>query len=296
MQPKPDTSLLKPQRFIEELDRILAQGLSSVHFQFQQGVPEQPRAFSAMTWVPFFMLCLDGHFDAQVYNGQEMQPIKVGPGDGIFFTPQVWVDVHHQRCKRYLRITFDEDHILCGLKDCSNAKQRREVGQLATWVYPRVLNKYGQALLREMQLLPHDQFIHSRIKDYCQTLLWQTRDALSYHRGQEDGSEATWLAVRDWCARHCCEGISRRDVCAAFRLSPSHMSRLCKAFSGMTLIDFIHELQLRHACDYLRETQMDIAGIAQSCGFNSANYFIRIFGKHMEQSPEQWRKQHLRHK
>ena len=239
------------------------------------------------------MLCLDGQFDAQVFDGTDMQEIAVGPGDALLFAPQVWVDVHHQRCKRYLRITYDEDHILCGLKDCSSAQKQKEIGDLATWVYPRTLNKHGQSIIREIESLPRDRHADERYRDYCKALLWQTRDALTYQQPHLDGTESTWLAVRDWCARNCLKGISRRDACDAFQLSPGYLSRLCKSHSGMTFIDFIHELQLRHAQSYLRESTLSIAAIALACGFNSANYFIRIFNKHCNKSPEQWRRQYL---
>ncbi len=294
MQNKPDAERLDPQRMCEELHCILNAAatptLRSVLRVQTPGIPTHVRAWSAKTWVPFFMLCLDGSFDAQVFDGRTMHAQSLGAGDALLFDPQVWVDVHHHRCSRYLRITFDEDHILFGLKDCRNQKQRRLIGELATYVHQHQLSKHGLSLLQQLQALPQDNDMATRVTDYTRCLLWECHDAIRYHSSASEGSEATWLAIRDWCARHCCEGISRSDVASAFNISPSHISRLCKQYTDRSLVDFIHEFQLRHSLAYLRETDLDLSSIAQHCGFASANYFIRVFGKHMDMTPERWRK------
>ncbi|NRA38399.1 MAG: helix-turn-helix transcriptional regulator [Planctomycetes bacterium] len=293
MQSKPVAQRLAAERFTSELQELLNGGLEQVIHASVTGVPAEPRVWSAITWVPFLMICLEGEFDAQIFDGQQMQTQRIPAGHGIFFEPHVWVDVHHQRCKRYLRITFDEDHILCGLKDCSSAQQRREIGSLATYVHPHIFASDGQALLHNISHLPRDVHETQRCTDYARCLCWKTYDALSYQQNPPSTAEGTWLAIRDWCARHCCDGISRSDVCEAFQLSPSHVSRLCTEFNGNTLIEFIQQQQLRHACIYLRETPLSMHDIAQRCAFNSANYFIRIFGRHMGISPVKWRRQQI---
>lgn len=52
---------------------------------------------------------------------------------------------------------------------------------------------------------------------------------------------------------------------------------------------WINRERLRQATLLLQNTDQQIAGIAESCGFESASYFIRLFKKEYSCTPSEWR-------
>lgn len=74
-------------------------------------------------------------------------------------------------------------------------------------------------------------------------------------------------------------------------MSPSTLNYQLKQSTGKTYSETKRELQLEFACRQLRETQDEIAQIAFDSGFDDISYFYRIFKKHVNCTPVQYRKQ-----
>ena len=73
-------------------------------------------------------------------------------------------------------------------------------------------------------------------------------------------------------------GISRRNLEVKFRNSV-----------GRTILSEIQRIRLDHAKRMLRETDLPIAQIAESSGYNSASYLTQVFRKEVGASPAQYR-------
>ena len=79
------------------------------------------------------------------------------------------------------------------------------------------------------------------------------------------------------------------DFCS---YSPSYFSKFFKSFTGMTLIEYLNSYRLKKAGDLLLTTSMSIIEISERTGFENHSYFIRLFRKHYQTTPKQYRKQH----
>ena len=71
--------------------------------------------------------------------------------------------------------------------------------------------------------------------------------------------------------------------------SKSRFSHLFLEIVGMTPIKYQNDIRLKNSCELLHSTNLTIAEIAQSCGFNDPLYFSRIFKKRLKISPTQYR-------
>jgi transcriptional regulator GlxA family with amidase domain len=72
-------------------------------------------------------------------------------------------------------------------------------------------------------------------------------------------------------------------------MSVSSFSAKFKAYTGKTLMEFKHELQIREACRLLEETDEKILTIALKAGFSEAAFFHRVFRRRTGMSPALYR-------
>jgi AraC family transcriptional regulator, transcriptional activator of pobA len=87
--------------------------------------------------------------------------------------------------------------------------------------------------------------------------------------------------------------ISRRfslsDTSQALSMSPRHLSRLCKAETGMTAQGYFLAQKMREACRLLVYTGMSAQQIAYHLGFDDPSYFSRVFRRFYRLSPSAYR-------
>jgi AraC-like DNA-binding protein len=86
------------------------------------------------------------------------------------------------------------------------------------------------------------------------------------------------------------EPVSLRHIARAVGRSPSHVTNLVRAQTGLTVVEWITERRLDEARRRLRDTDEDVAIIAERVGFGSVNHFIRRFHRAHGVSPRAWRR------
>lgn len=81
------------------------------------------------------------------------------------------------------------------------------------------------------------------------------------------------------------------DICHEFSISKFYFSHLFKAQTGMTPMEYLTSLRLSDAKSLLRSTDLSIAEIAESCGYNGSSYFIHYFKMQEGMTPLSYRNQ-----
>jgi len=91
--------------------------------------------------------------------------------------------------------------------------------------------------------------------------------------------------------------IGRDDLVGILGTNKNILSDAVKAVSGKTLMEYIRNMQLEEARRMLENhSELTIEAIAFDCGFNAPNTFYRLFQKHYEISPAEYRKISRLHK
>lgn len=57
----------------------------------------------------------------------------------------------------------------------------------------------------------------------------------------------------------------------------------------MSVRDYVIQKRVEHACDLLRNSNMDIQEVSESLGFTSRSYFGEVFKERMGMSPGEYR-------
>lgn len=88
--------------------------------------------------------------------------------------------------------------------------------------------------------------------------------------------------------------ITTSQVAKALGYNPDYLGRIYRDVYGCTLTEAIHRRRISVACDCLLDSSMTIEQIAQKCGFSDPDYFRRLFRRHMQISPGDYRKEYSR--
>ena len=83
--------------------------------------------------------------------------------------------------------------------------------------------------------------------------------------------------------------IHMTDIYAMSGYSQSALSQQFKKYMGQTLVSYINDLKLNHACNQLKNTNFPLIDIAKSAGFESYPHFSRLFKSKFGLSPLQYR-------
>lgn len=88
--------------------------------------------------------------------------------------------------------------------------------------------------------------------------------------------------------------ITTSKVAQALGYNPDYLGRIYREVYGCTLTEAIHRRRISVACDCLLDSSLTIEQIAQKCGFTDPDYFRRLFRRHMQISPGDYRKEYSR--
>jgi len=72
-------------------------------------------------------------------------------------------------------------------------------------------------------------------------------------------------------------------------LSPNYLRTIFKDVTGKTLIEYVTQIRMDHACLMLQETNIRIHEIAKRVGYESPSYFGSVFFKRTGLTPNQYR-------
>lgn len=90
--------------------------------------------------------------------------------------------------------------------------------------------------------------------------------------------------------------MSAADIIRQSGYSRSQYLRKFKQETGVTLTKYLIDLRINYAKSLLQSTSKSILEIALEVGYDSVNYFIRIFREHVGVTPLQFRYQNQQHK
>jgi len=94
----------------------------------------------------------------------------------------------------------------------------------------------------------------------------------------------------DFMAQNYAHKITIDQLCHLSNLSNQHYSRLFKAYTGKTVVDYLNDMRLTQASFLLTTTDLPITHLPELTGFCNSNYFSRVFKDNYGCSPSQYRK------
>ncbi|GAA3401793.1 response regulator [Paenibacillus hodogayensis] len=89
--------------------------------------------------------------------------------------------------------------------------------------------------------------------------------------------------------RHLHEDVTLRGLAALVTMDEAYFSSLFKKKTGVTLIHYVQQARVGQAKKLLEETVLPVSEIGERVGFPNTNYFIKIFKRWTERTPNEYR-------
>lgn len=85
--------------------------------------------------------------------------------------------------------------------------------------------------------------------------------------------------------------LSVEAIAQRFAISTSHLSRIFREHTGITLVEYLNIRKVEESQYFLRHTSKSISDISDQFHFCNQSYFTRIFKKYTSVTPKQFRDQ-----
>lgn len=134
--------------------------------------------------------------------------------------------------------------------------------------------------------------LYSRTADHCRKCLQEATEGFLALLEQKYTctSERVVRQVLDYVKEHYAEPISVADVASRLFVNPSYFCRSFKRVTGSTFIEYLTRLRLERARQLLATTDEPVAAVGRMVGFHDANYFSRVFTRHYDCAPGEFRR------
>jgi LacI family transcriptional regulator len=86
-----------------------------------------------------------------------------------------------------------------------------------------------------------------------------------------------------------CEGLSVSDILADVPIARSSLERRFRQYLGRSPQAEIRRVQIKRACQLLRDTELSLVQISRLTGFKHAEYFSVVFKREVRQTPGRYR-------
>ena len=84
--------------------------------------------------------------------------------------------------------------------------------------------------------------------------------------------------------------ITLNDLAEVAGMNPQYFCRAFKEITMQSPMDYVIYYRLEQAARLLSATDLSVMEVAMECGFNDCSYFIRVFKKQKNMTPNQYRK------
>ena len=83
--------------------------------------------------------------------------------------------------------------------------------------------------------------------------------------------------------------VNVKQIAMAFKYNEQYLGRIFKKETNLSFCDYINKQRIKRAKVLLEKTNDSIINISSSVGFNNVTYFNRLFKKHLNISPSEYR-------
>jgi AraC-like DNA-binding protein len=239
-------------------------------------------------------IMLEGRMKYTICSQRQRREIELTPNDAIYWARHAWSLDHWDEPYAFFGIVFTRhftrflvvDHP-GGPKPATStpwfyhtAHPISEAGAHATWALDALADQGDSEATRPL-------FI---------TLLHLAREHLQGDEpsGEEYSASATWRRVQDYLHENYALPISRASVARALCLHPNYLSALCAREGGVSFHQALEAIRIERAQRLLKQGDLDVARIAQLCGFSDAPHLTRAFRRATGTTPHRHRNDLLR--
>lgn len=105
-----------------------------------------------------------------------------------------------------------------------------------------------------------------------------------------EGKNYSIELAKDYIEDHYFEPLTLNMVADKVGITPAYLSNLFSQHMRVTLIDYLNEVRIDHACVYLKQNYFKTYEIAYKVGYRDEKYFSKVFRKVKGMTPSEYKK------
>ena len=126
----------------------------------------------------------------------------------------------------------------------------------------------------------------------------RANDYILFHSGMDSYIRESfcWMLWESMNKQDNYRDVTLSTVAKRFHYSNEYTSRLIKDLMGMTYTEVVRTVRIERSQDFLANTTMTVANIAEAIGYDTTEHYIRQFKKHTGMTPSAYRKQEAKNR
>lgn len=161
---------------------------------------------------------------------------------------------------------------------------------LSPGIFEEVTEDIHQLLYLSKSFLPHQQSMNDCL--FLMILLKLSRAEVNQTLPKTNDSLISSLPVIAYLKEHHREKLNSRQLEKHFHHNFDYMNRKFKESTGTTIFQFLEKYRIEESKKMLASQRFSVNEIAESLGFCNAFYFSRVFKKHENITPSEYKKRH----
>lgn len=245
---------------------------------------------------PEYELTLILKGEGQRYVGQQVNEFFVG--DLVFLganLPHCWVNqpIENENASAIV-IQFGELFLGKGILDLPEMKKVQAFLEKSKSGF-EIVGKTKEVLIERivtLQLQTPLQKIAGLLEIFdimCNSTEIITIDDFFFEHQYNQSETARFQKVFSYLIENFKEEITLEQIANIADLSPTSFCRYFKNITKKTFVEVLIEFRLQYACQLLNKTDLPIQQVAFESGFGDVPYFNKLFRKHKNATPKEWR-------
>lgn len=261
---------------------------SKVLFTYPEPLPNYPVGSGYLGRI---LIVLDGKVGFFGSNGMALEAMEIDTDRIIFTGEHCWGGVNYEsNTGTTVSVIFMPDYIriiAVNFKD----------GQFISRPYYHTSSPLGgkvQGMLKALNLMVYDTTPECELKAclLLKALLFEAIEEVRKDKPHPiSKAEQSYKVVKDYIEHNYQMPINRNDICYELGLNPCYVSRLFKKYHGDKINNYLEKCRMEKARGMLKKYRINVAQIAEQCGYSSEAYFIKAFKKYFGVTPGAFRTQ-----
>jgi len=211
------------------------------------------------------------------------------PGEVLILPPGAWSCELWDQPHRMISIVFHHNFVRVIYIDQQAGAAPRPITN-GPDIFYHTPQKLSLEATHTLQALCNASINSPAIKYNFMALLKLVTAALEKPEEEKrDKSRFLWECIQEQIERSFYLPLSRENIAEELHITPSHLSRLVRKYTGSGVNEYITRIRMEHSLRLLSDKSISIDEIAMQCGYAYTSYFIRVFRRYFGDTPGDYR-------